>query len=323
MEREQTTISVVIPCYKAEHCIEACLDSLIADNYPGAEYVLVNDRSPDGTADVIRRYMQSHPAADIKYVENGTNLGAGETRNAGIRHAGGEYITFVDADDIVERGFLSEINRAIVEQRCDCVVFDAAIRTPDSTTEMDMFYGGSFAGNESLPPRAALVYVKGCTCGKAYRASILRDNEVRFAPLKRNEDLVFTKTAVSYCGSIYYIRKVLYYYCENQNSLMHDSSLLDRRNATRAYDMIRSRLEGRGFDEELNSIYAIEVVYSTTMTCLRQNDDARGNYKAAVSKYRFKDKYYRGYAKKYRIVLTLFKLGMFRVVAEMLARQKK
>ena len=97
----------------------------------------------------------------------------------------------------------------------------------------------------------------------------------------------------------------------------------DKNNAIRAYEMIRSRFEGRGFDEELNSIYAIEILYSTTMTCLRQNDDARGNYKAAVSKYRFKDKYYRGYAKKYRIILTLFKLGMFRVVAEMLARQKK
>ena len=323
MEREQTTISVVIPCYKAEHCIEACLDSLIADNYPGAEYVLVNDRSPDGTADVIRRYIEAHPGANIKYIENEVNLGAGETRNVGIRCAGGEYITFVDADDIVEKDFLSDINRAIVEHHCDCVVFDAAIKTSDKTTDMVMFYGGGFAGNENLPPRAALVYLKGCTCGKAYRASILRNNDVRFAPLKRNEDLVFTKTAISFCSSVYYIRKILYYYNQNENSLMHDDSLLDKNNAIRAYEMIRSRFEGRGFDEELNSIYAIEILYSTTMTCLRQNDDARGNYKAAVSKYRFKDKYYRGYAKKYRIILTLFKLGMFRVVAEMLARQKK
>ena len=317
MNNAQIGISVVIPCYNAEGPLERCLESLRNCRYENLQIVLVNDSSTDDTENVIKGYIKNHPELTIEYFRNAENRGAGESRNCGICLATKEYITFVDADDTVLPDLLNEINKAAHLSNSDCIVFNATTKKSSGDSNFDMFYGGHVVGEQSLSPKYALVYTKGCTCGKAYKTSIIKDNNVQFGNIKRNEDLIFTKVALSYCRSVYYLNKTLYYYIENKNSLMHDTRLLDKENAHKAFDIISNRLNGRGFDEELHSMYLIEVIYSTTMTCLRRKEDAKQNYREATKDYKFNDRYYRAYNRKYRLIMAMFKFNMYWLLAKL------
>jgi GT2 family glycosyltransferase len=88
------TISVVIPCYNAERYIAATIESVLAQEHPGLELIVVDDGSKDGSVDLVCRLF---PQVRI---ERQANAGVAAARNRGIGLARGDYIAFVDADDI-------------------------------------------------------------------------------------------------------------------------------------------------------------------------------------------------------------------------------
>ena len=313
-----TGISVVVPCYNCEKTIERCLSSLTSDINSSIEILLVNDCSTDNTDSVIRKYIKSKPTIDIRYFCNEKNLGAGETRNRGIQLAKKEYLVFVDADDTIDGRFFSLITNHINEYHDDCIIFNADYISAAKTKPFKMFYGGHFKGNNYIDTRNALVFTKGCTCGKVYKTEIIKSNDISFASIKRNEDCVFTKIALSFCDKIYYIDDVLYHYYDNPDSLMNNEALLDKNNAFIAFGIISSMLENRGFENELHSIYMIEIIYSTTTTCLLQNNNYKENYNCVSRNYKFNDRYYFSYSLKYRLAIRLFRLGLINAIAFLL-----
>lgn len=92
-------ISVIIPVYKAEPYLEACLDSVLAQDYPSLELLLVDDGSPDGCPAICDRYAGLYPNIRVLHQEN---RGPGPARNAGIAAAQGDYLLFLDADDLLD-----------------------------------------------------------------------------------------------------------------------------------------------------------------------------------------------------------------------------
>ena len=309
-------ISIIVPCYNCEKTIVKTLESINSNFYENYEIILVEDCSKDNTFDVISKYIKDNNNNIILY-KNHINLGAGESRNIGISRATKDYITFVDSDDIVTRDFLSNISKIAQQYSADCIIFDAAIKNVGKQYNFNMFYGGKFT--EGLVDKSkTIVYAKGVPWGKAYKKDLIKKNNIRFANLIRSEDIVFTKIALSYTNKIYYLSKVLYYYCENEASLMHNNNLLDKNNALLAYDMIERELEKRGFEEELRSIFLIDVLYSTTLTTIRQHGNVKGNYHLLKKKYHkkfvnsfIKDKYFSLYDFKYKLILYLIGMRIF------------
>jgi glycosyltransferase involved in cell wall biosynthesis len=88
---QATTVSIVIPCYGQAHFLSEAIESVLGQSHP-AEIVVVDDGSPDNTAEVVSRYPQ------VRYIRQ-ENKGLAEARNSGIRVATGEYVIFLDADD--------------------------------------------------------------------------------------------------------------------------------------------------------------------------------------------------------------------------------
>ncbi|MCS6813258.1 MAG: glycosyltransferase [Cyanobacteria bacterium] len=90
-------VSVVIPAYNAEKCLAETLTSVLAQTYEHLEVLVVNDGSTDGTADLASQIMLRDRR--LKVITQ-SNAGAAAARNTGIRHAQGEYIAPIDADDL-------------------------------------------------------------------------------------------------------------------------------------------------------------------------------------------------------------------------------
>jgi len=98
-------ISVIMPAYNAAKYISEAIESVLAQTYPVHEIIVVDDGSTDSTAEIVKKYMgtQGHQDTrthvDIKYIYQ-MNKGPGAARNTGIKAATGEYIAFLDSDDV-------------------------------------------------------------------------------------------------------------------------------------------------------------------------------------------------------------------------------
>lgn len=95
---EEVLVSVIIPVYNGARYIRQALDSALAQDVP-AEILVIDDGSKDNLDEVMREY-QEYP--QIRYMKNEQNLGVAETRNRGVSMAAGEYVAFLDADDVWE-----------------------------------------------------------------------------------------------------------------------------------------------------------------------------------------------------------------------------
>lgn len=93
-----TLVSVITPVYNAERFIAKAIDSVLAQTYPNIEMILVDDRSTDRSAEIIKSYTEKHPNVIYKLQEK--NMGAAVARNTALTLARGRYVAFLDSDDI-------------------------------------------------------------------------------------------------------------------------------------------------------------------------------------------------------------------------------
>ena len=114
------SVSVIIPAYLAEHSLQATLESVFAQELPPREIIVINDGSPDATAEVAKSF-----GARITYLEQ-ENAGQGAARNAGLQIATGRFIAFLDADDYWLPGFLDACVR-FLEQHPEAVAVSTGL----------------------------------------------------------------------------------------------------------------------------------------------------------------------------------------------------
>lgn len=112
-------VSVVIPLYCAEDYIDDLLIQLRAQPLQEIEIICVIDGSPDGTLDIVKKHAGQDARIQWLYQEN---AGAGAMRNAGLEWARGEYLAFLDADDLYDPQFLTMMYDTAVKYDADLVV---------------------------------------------------------------------------------------------------------------------------------------------------------------------------------------------------------
>jgi glycosyltransferase involved in cell wall biosynthesis len=131
-------ISVIIPAYNEEHCLPLLLRA-IASQYKsirnGIEVVVVDNNSSDNTKQLVQQFISNNPNMSVKLVEE-TRPGVTFARNTGARHASGTMLVFLDADNLIERDFLSEIyKKSFVESYQAGTI----LCLPDSNTMVGQF----------------------------------------------------------------------------------------------------------------------------------------------------------------------------------------
>jgi CDP-glycerol glycerophosphotransferase len=93
-------LSVIVPIYAVEPFLGDCLDSLAAQDVSDFEAILIDDGSPDRSGELAERYAARDPRLRVVHQ---ANAGLGAARNAGVALARGEFLAFLDADDMVPR----------------------------------------------------------------------------------------------------------------------------------------------------------------------------------------------------------------------------
>lgn len=114
-------VSAILPVYNGEKYIKKCMKSLIDQTLKEIEIICVDDGSVDGTLEALKEYEN----LDNVTVITQENAGAGAARNKGMSYAKGEYLSFLDADDIFEKDMLEVAYNKAVEDKADMVVFNS------------------------------------------------------------------------------------------------------------------------------------------------------------------------------------------------------
>ena len=112
-------ISIIVPIYNVENYLRQCLDSILNQTYQNFECLLINDGSPDNSADICREYVSKD--SRFRYFEK-ENGGVSSARNLGIERSKGQYITFIDSDDWVESDYLEVLYRALIDEKADIAI---------------------------------------------------------------------------------------------------------------------------------------------------------------------------------------------------------
>lgn len=184
-------ISIIVPIYNAEKYLPNLINSILNQIYENWELVLVDDGSTDNTLKVCSQLIRDNNK--IRVICN-EHQGVSVARNTGIEAAKGEWITFVDADDLLFDGFLEALyNAAIKAPSIDLCYGGYAIVENEKTTlntYKTKVYSGVEEVNIFLSETKALY--RCSPWGKLFKRSIIMDNNIRFdTGLSISEDRLF------------------------------------------------------------------------------------------------------------------------------------
>ena len=207
-------VSIVVPLHNAESYASTLVASLKAQTFREFEVILVDDGSTDGTADALER--ETVGDARFKIISQEA-AGPGVARNAGIAHARGAYIGFVDADDEINAHMVERAYGLARKTKADIVIWQARhhnMKTGATYPSPDRWNPREYPSVFDPHEHADNLFgsFRNWPWDKLFRREFLADNGIQFPALYRTEDLAFTCSALASARRIALLDKRLYTY---------------------------------------------------------------------------------------------------------------
>ena len=217
-------VSIIVPVYKVEQYIRECLDSMKQQTFTDWECLLIDDGSPDNSGKICDEYAHADARFKVIHVENG---GVSRARNIGLDNMTGEWVLFVDSDDIIAVNTLEACLDKVEKNNLDILQF--------SFTRNKECLGGNDGIQTdvlSLAEYAKSRKIQVCAAGSFLRTSIIQDNNLRFNTLlKLAEDQLFVYEYMDLSKRFMRIGSQLYYYRDSPNSATSHQKPVDVKNS--------------------------------------------------------------------------------------------
>ena len=236
-------VSVIIPTYNGEKFIAETLNSIINQDYENLEIILVDDVSTDNTVKISREILENS-GRKFQLIQRTVNGRQSASRNTGLDASNGEYVIFVDHDDLTEKNFVSSLYKEIEDKNADLVFCGFRCYYKDEDR---------YENPENTLPKEPLPssedYIKAWTKREInlwsiwnyiFRKDFLIKNKLRFfEKIYIFEDLEFILKAVSLCSRMSYIKDVLYTYIYHPSQQSKtDPDLINRTISSQKFNQI-------------------------------------------------------------------------------------
>lgn len=243
---DQPLVSIILPVYNAQNHLARCVGSICAQTYRNIEIIILNDGSKDQSLPVCEEFRKKD--ARILLVDK-ANSGVSDTRNLGLKLAGGKYVQFVDSDDYLDPDFTEHLVTAAEEHHADFVIAPYKMVIPAGASKPEQVldriqdelgvmsvarppevreYGFLPAGVYSKDTFALRLmdkpasYFYSVLWNKLYRRDLLTENDIQFvSEMRWAEDLVFNLRYIQYAETFVSLGKAGYYYVQNPQSICH------------------------------------------------------------------------------------------------------
>lgn len=219
------TISVIIPVFRAETHLKDCLSALLTQEYLPSELILVDDCSPDQSMEVARQTVAACncPQVRVQYVRLPQNAGVANARNQGLAHASGDYVFFLDSDDIVTPDCLKTlISEAKAHQWPDIVMGAFDIVGGEDRGQSQVVFRDAYTDrHEEMVHRYCSGEIYCMVWNQLVRREVITANKLSFLKgVSSGEDNLWSFYLFNKAQSLLTLSKVtLHYQCWNQNAL--------------------------------------------------------------------------------------------------------
>lgn len=208
-------LSIIICMYNAEAVLEKCLKSLCKQRSYNFEIIMIDDGSTDTTKEIASKYVNQK----VKYYfkENG---GISSARNLGLRKATGDFITFVDVDDIVEDNYCETIFRMLNMYNPGVLLF--GYRKVYSSKKVNYLLKTNkeqLTQNEAVKLVATNEAVGNYLWNKVFESKVIKRHQ--FPEGRKFEDLAVTLKIILDSQTYIYCNECLYNYIQREDSIMH------------------------------------------------------------------------------------------------------
>ena len=219
-------VSVVIPVYKVEKYLPACLDSVLAQTYQNLQVIVVNDGSPDGSSAIAESYAEKDSRLEVVSKRNG---GLSSARNFGLKLARGEYLVFVDSDDALHPDFIRSLLQGLKEKGSDLAVCSLARFASDAellqlNAQPTIAHWQTYSQADAIRQLYGGAQMQELTvaCSKLYPRRIYE--ALTFPEGRLHEDVAVALEVLLHSERIAITNAPLYLYRRNDVSIMHTPS---------------------------------------------------------------------------------------------------
>lgn len=216
-------LSVVIPVYNVDRYIEECLDSILLQDYTDFEVVLIDDGSKDRTAEICDMYVERDNRVSVLHKEN---EGVSKARSLGARIAKGEYLFFVDGDDLIKEGCFKYISEVINKYKADIIYYGQLVDTGKEYVKADLtcregIYLKKDIESEIFPyliHNEEARYFPPGLAGKVIKRELFLENQLVDPKVTIGEDGACIIPCIFYANSMYVVPEYFYVYRYNASS---------------------------------------------------------------------------------------------------------
>lgn len=221
-------LSIIVPIYNVEDYLEECLESLYNIKNIELEIVLVNDGSKDNSFKIMEKFKDMYPEKTV--LINKENGGLSSARNAGMKAAAGEYISFIDSDDFIDVDEFERFFKEGQKDKLDVIVGNMRYYTPEKTG--DPLFRSDMIKNSGILKGVdffwELFQKPKCfreeVVDDIYRREFLLKNDIWFNENIVHEDSEFTPLVYLKAEKVRYIDRAFYFYRQRTGSIMNKVS---------------------------------------------------------------------------------------------------
>lgn len=210
-------ISVIVPVYQVEKYLTDCVHSILNQTFQDIELILVDDGSPDQCGKMCDNFAMMDKRVKVIHKLNG---GLSDARNAGIEVAKGDYLTFIDSDDFVEKDMLKSLHSKVLEVNGEiaaCCLYNYFDETKQRIPQAKEGQNFVITGEEAVRMLLESKVLFGYSCGKLYHKSIF--STIRFPIGKHYEDAFIILKLFAQAKIVYVTTDAKYYYRQRQGSI--------------------------------------------------------------------------------------------------------
>ncbi|MBQ1589082.1 MAG: glycosyltransferase [Oscillospiraceae bacterium] len=262
-------VSIIIPVYNGEKRLKRCVDSILMQDYPDFELILVDDGSRDSSLQIMEDYARQDARVKAIHKANG---GASSARNRGLAEAVGSYIQFVDVDDWLPMESTKLLVREMEAHPVELVVGDfyrvvgENVSQKGSIEKSGILSRQDFA-DEMLRSPADLYY--GVLWNKLYKREIIEKQALRMdESISYSEDMIFNLEYLLHVDAVAVTKAPVYYYHYTKGSLVDQnlnlSSTIKMKTGVIGYyaRFYKGTFDTQGYQERLPVIYSYLLAFS-------------------------------------------------------------
>lgn len=215
-------VTIGIPVYQSGAYIRKTLESALAQTYSSIEFLIIDDGSSDVSRRILQEIKDTHSrGSDVRIIVHSNNMGVSASRNQIIDEAQGEFLYFMDSDDLIAENTITLLMRKIREYNAEIAFGSYEKVGLDGQRTLFQYPSIPLLGEDQLASFAYRKYagIQASACNYLVKTSLLRDNNLRFIDSNYWEDLVFTFDLVTYVSRAVLLSDITYSYLCHEGSL--------------------------------------------------------------------------------------------------------